>query len=228
MNARDGGLDLINARKQHRAYGMGLGIILLDDLQPGYPGDVRNASGYPFPIQYEIAAGVGAHALVYAKDKSPCREPILNAAHKLDVPVFMSSLLQVPLAQQIIGSNQTVGIMVWSVPDLTDAHLEAVGVRPGSNYVLYDMKESGHCPGLEQLLDTRALSYTQTETEMLQMATEFHQAHPNMGAMVLECSVVPPWARAVQRVVDIPVFSWGTILDYAYSVVAHRGYGGHV
>ena len=36
------------------------------------------------------------------------------------------------------------------------------------------------------------------------------------------------FARAIQREIDMPVFSWGTLLDYAYSVVVHRDYYGHV
>jgi hypothetical protein len=47
---RDVGINYIKARKNHRCYGMGLGIIILDDVYPGFPGDVRNASAYPFPI----------------------------------------------------------------------------------------------------------------------------------------------------------------------------------
>jgi len=65
------GLNHIKARKDHRCYGMGLGIIILDDVYPGFPGDVRNASAFPFPIQYEIAEGVDIVALVYKEDKSP-------------------------------------------------------------------------------------------------------------------------------------------------------------
>jgi hypothetical protein len=45
---------------------------------------------------------------------------------------------------------------------------------------------------------------------------------------MLECTGMQPFARAIQRAVDLPVFSWGTILDYAYGVVAHRDYYGHV
>ena len=55
---RDFGIREIRARKGHRCYGMGLGIIILDDVYPGFPGDVRNASAYPFPIQYEIVQGL--------------------------------------------------------------------------------------------------------------------------------------------------------------------------
>jgi hypothetical protein len=45
-------------------------------------------------------------------------------------------------------------------------------------------------------------------------------------ALVLECTGFPPFARALQREIDMPVFqSWGTLLDYAYSIVAvHRDY----
>ncbi len=34
----------------------------------------------------------------------------------------------------------------------------------------------------------------------------------------------PPFTRALQRKIDIPLFSWGTLLEYAYSVVVHRDY----
>ena len=81
---RDMGINHIRARRDHSCYGMGLGIIILDDVYPGFPGDVRNASAYPFPIQYEIVEGVDLNALVWAEDKSPCLEPIRRAAKKLE------------------------------------------------------------------------------------------------------------------------------------------------
>ena len=72
---RDLGINHIKTRKNHTCYGMGLGIIVLDDAYPGFPGDVRNASAFPYPIQYEIAEGVDNYTLVWEEDKSPCREP---------------------------------------------------------------------------------------------------------------------------------------------------------
>ena len=49
---RDYGISTIKARSNHSCYGMGLGIMILDEVYPGFPGDVRNASAFPFPIQY--------------------------------------------------------------------------------------------------------------------------------------------------------------------------------
>jgi len=111
---------------------MGLGIIILDEVYPGFPSDVRNASAYPFPIHYEIVEDVDIPRLVFEEDKSPCLEPIQRAAKKLekmgcraiaaecgyfayfqkeiagcvDIPVFMSSLLQAPWVQQLIGPQR--------------------------------------------------------------------------------------------------------------------------
>ena len=72
---RDPAIRRIRARKGHRCYGMGLGVIILDDVYPGFPGDVRNASAYPFPIQYEVATDVDIAQLVLAEDKTPCLPP---------------------------------------------------------------------------------------------------------------------------------------------------------
>lgn len=247
----------IRVRRGRRCSGMGLGIILLDEEFPGFPGDMRNPSAYPFPIQYEVAEGVTSQALIFEKDKSPCLDAILRAAHRLqnmgcraiagecgyfayfqkqvagavDVPVFMSSLLQVPWAQQLIGPNKTVGVLVAFEQFFTQAHFEAVDLRAGSNFVVSGAIESGPCPELlkmcgHQDIDQRGASYAQMELEFVRAAGRFREAHSNMGAMVLECSAMPPFARAIQAAIDLPVFSWGTLLDYAYSVVAHRDFRG--
>jgi hypothetical protein len=260
LQNRDMGINYIKARQDHRCYGMGLGIIILDDVYPGFPGDVRNASAYPFPIQYEIAEGVDIQALVWQEDKSPCLEPVQRAAKQLEkmgcraiaaecgyfayfqkaiagyvnVPVYMSSLLQVPLAQQLIGPDRVVGILVARKQLMTQPHLEAVGIQPGSNYVIAGAEDDGRCLEFENLWnaltrpDPPEAYYDKAEKDFVEVAVDFYQAYPNMGAMMLECTGMQPFARAIQRRIDIPIFTWGTLLDYAYSVAVHRDYYGHV
>ncbi len=258
--AHDRGIRRIQARSERRCYGMGLGVMILDDVYPGFPGDVRNASAYPFPIQYEIASGVDIYRLVVEEDKSACLEPILRAARHLErmgcraivaecgyfayfqrevaaavkIPVFMSSLLQAPLAQQVIGPDRVVGILMAEVAYLRDRHLEAVGIRPGTNIVVAGAMDDGRCVEFNHLWttglrsDPPAADYERAEHEFLGVAVDFFRHHRNMGAMVLECTGFQPFARALQREIDIPLFSYGTLLDYAYSVVVHRDYYGHV
>ena len=256
----DPGIHKIVARRDRRAYGMGLGVILLDDVYPGFPGDVRNPSGYPFPIQYEVIEGVDIHKLVVEPDKSGCLQPLLKAARRLErmgcraiaaecgyfsyfqrevaaavnVPVFLSSLIQVPLAQAAVGPLRVVGILMANAGYLTERHLTAVGIRPGSNYVIGGAMDDGRCEEFDHLwtegrrTDPPAADYEKAEAEFVRAGSEFYRQHPNMGAMLLECTGMPPFARALQRQIDIPLFSWGTLLDYAYSVAVHRDYYGHV
>jgi hypothetical protein len=259
-SGRDRDIRLIRARKDHRCYGMGLGVILLDDVYPGFPGDVRNASAYPFPIQYEVAYNVDVHRLVHKEDKSPCLEPILRAARNLvkmgcraivaecgyfayfqrevaagvEIPVFMSSMLQAPFAQQLIGPKRVVGILAAEAKYLTDRHLAAVGIQTGTNYVVGGAMDDGRCVEFNHLwteglrTDPPSALYEKAEQEFLEVAIEFYQQHTNMGALVLECTGFPPFARALQREIEIPIFSYGTLLDYAYAVVVHRDFHGHV
>jgi hypothetical protein len=204
--------------------------------------------------------GVDIQALVWAEDKSPCLEPIKKAARRLehigvraiaaecgyfayfqkdiagfvDVPVFMSSLLQVPFAQQLIGPNKVVGIMAARKEFMTDAHLEAVGIQIGSNYVLAGAEDEYSNPQFGNLWNAHerpavpTANYEEAEKDFVAACLDFYRRTPNMGAMLLECTGMQPFARAVQREIDIPIFSWGTLLDYAYSVVVHRDYYGHV
>jgi len=55
----------------------------LDETYPGFPGDVRNPSAYPYPIQYEVAQGLDIQKLVRGKDKDQYLDTILTAAFKL-------------------------------------------------------------------------------------------------------------------------------------------------
>lgn len=250
----------IVARPDRRASGMGVGVILVDDVYPAFPGDVRNASGYPFPLQYDVAEGVDILGLVRAEDKSHLLEPIVASARRLerlgcraivgecgyfswfqeelaaavDIPVFASSLLQIPMAQLVVGPRQVVGVLVATSEFLRDRHLTSVGVTLGSNYVVGSAMDGGRIPDFQSLwnADVRpelpTADYDSAERDLVAVAREFAAAHPDMGALVLECTGFPPFAAAVQREIGMPVFSWSTLLEFAYSAVVHREFTGHV
>ena len=257
---RDLGINRIVPRGSQVCYGMGIGIMLLDDVYPGFPGDVRNASAYPYPIQYEVVEGVDIASLVWADDKSACREPIVRAARRLErmgcraiaaecgyfstfqqdvvrhvsVPVFMSSLLQVPWIQQVIAPDRMVGILCAQRRFLTDAHLLSAGIDPSSNIAIGGALDEYHCREFDKLWDPEKrparpeACYDEAENGLVRSATDFVGANPGVSALLLECTGFQPFARAIQRVLDMPVFSWGTLLDYAYSVTVHRDFYGHV
>jgi hypothetical protein len=253
---------LINTIKGKNTHcsGMGLGIILLDETYPGFPGDVRNPSAFPYPIQYQVAEGLDIDKLIHDTNRNAFFDAVLKAAKNLEkmgcrailaecgyfacfqkqmaasikLPVFMSSLLQVPWAQSVIAPHEVVGLLMSSKEDLRDDHLTNVGIHPGSNYVVGNAMDGGLCPEFDNLWteglrpDPPAADYDLAEKAFVEQGVLFFNEHPNMGAMVLECTGFPPFAETLQQKIDIPIFSWGTLMDFAYSVSVHRSYYGHV
>lgn len=257
---RDQSIDLIRARKGHACYGMGLGIMILDEVYPGFPGDVRNASAYPFPIQYDLVEAIDIQKLVWEADKTQCRQPIIDAAKRLekmgckaitaecgyfayfqedvatavDIPVFMSSLLQVPLIQTSMAKDKSVAILCGMGQFLTKEIITSAGIDPESNYFIVGAQDDYNCTEFDNLWNANvreelpAASYENTEKQIVSMCIDIKEKHPELGAIMLECTGFQAFARAIQRAVDLPVYSWGTLLDYMYSVVNHRDYYGHV
>lgn len=239
---------------------MGLGVILLDDVYPAFPGDVRNPSDFAFPIQYDVAEGVDIFQLVRSDDKAHLLEPILRSARRLEkmgcraiaaecgyfawfqreiagavsVPVFASSLLQVPLAQAVVGSGRRVGVLMASKKFARERHFRAVGLVDTAGLIIHGAMDGGRIPQFHSLwnadvrLELPGADYDTAEREFVEVGVEFARAHPDMGAMVLECTGFPPFARALQQEIDIPLFSWSTLLEFAWSVSVHRGFAGHV
>jgi hypothetical protein len=260
-----GGGTRIVARRDRRAYGMGLGVILLDDVYPGFPGDVRNASSWPYPLQYDVAEGVDIFRLVDPDhpDRDSCFEAILASARRLErlgcraiaaecgffcyfqrriadalsVPVFMSSLLQVPWARQTLGQARSVAILTGFPQSLTPRHLDAVGIVADERTKLFSTYElcGSDAPEFKKLWSTRGLrtdppsaDFELAREQIVRAARAIVADNPDVGALVLECTGYPPFAAAIQAAIDLPVFSWGTLLDYAYSIAVHRAYRGHV
>ncbi|MBN2285156.1 MAG: aspartate/glutamate racemase family protein [Tissierellales bacterium] len=257
---RDMGINHIKTRPMGICSGMGLGIMVMDQFYPGFPGDVRNASAYPFPVQFEAIEGLEIDPLLYGEDKDQFIPIILKAAKRLerigcraiaaecgyfayyqkivademDIPVFMSSLLQVPLIQRTISSKKKVGIVCANKNELSNTHLQNVGVSINSNYFVEGIHDFVECVQFKNLWGSPThpilgeAYFDLAEREIVQMALSMKERHPEMGALMLECTGWQPFARTIQKAIDLPVYSWGTLLDYAYSVVVHRDYYGHV
>ena len=108
------------------------------------------------------------------------------AAH-VAVPAFMTSLLQVPLAQQVIGPRKQVGILCAFKRFLTDAHLEGAGIDPDGDIVVGGALDEYYCREFESLWDAGKrparpeAHYAKAEEELVRSAVDFVAANPRVG-----------------------------------------------
>ena len=62
--------------------------------------------------------------------------------------------------------------------------------------------------------------------EVVGLAKSMVNEHPDMGAILLECSLLPPYAGAVQQATNLPVFDFITLIDFLQAGTQQRSYHG--
>lgn len=242
---------MIYKTEKVRPFGQGIGILLLDCLAPHIPGDVANATSYSYPVRYELVEGF-TFSKLENKEKDAFA-PLLEAAKKLqasgvkaitadcgffalfqkemadalDIPVFMSSLLQVPFISQIIGADNKVGIISAVGATLDDsAFLSAVGIER-SSVVIRGLENKPYFHDFA-ILETGILDTEKIQGEVVETALEMVAQNPKIKAILLECSMMSSYSNAVQEATGLPVFDYITMIDYVYSCVVKKKFNGNM
>lgn len=240
------------ARRGQVGYGFSIGILMLDCNIPFVPGDVGNASTYDFPVQFMLVPGATGEAVVGRQD--PALTPrFVEAAQELvrqgvraitgdcaymgayqkavaesvDVPVFLSSLMQVPLVTSMLAEHQKLAILVANGQTVSDRLLEPVGIGPDilERCVFRGLEDKEHFRSV-CLLEEGVIDVARMEVEMVQTALEVLEEHPDVRAFLLECSDMPPYSAAIQRATGLPVFDWIGFINYVHHAVVRRPYDG--
>lgn len=236
------------ARKYQYIAGHAIGIVHLEVHYPLLPGNVVNACTYPFPVRYKALPG-GSQERIHHADPTiidtiieTCRElegegvrAIAGACgylgnfqrevrEALEVPVFLSSLLQVPMIHRSLKSRQRIGILCADGPSFTQSLLQSCGVTTDIPIVVKGLENE---PEFSKITYSKGdFDYDRIEEEVVQAALSLKEEHADLGAILLECSDMPPFAHAVQRVVHLPVFDFISMINWVHHAVAQMPYTG--
>lgn len=146
---------------------------------------------------------------------------------EVKIPVFSSPLLLVPLISRMIGRRrQKVGILTASKKRLTREFLEPVGVDDSIPYAVEGLEASTEfyacfMGGTRTTLDVDLLG-----AQVVDIASGFVRENPDIGALLLECSDLPPFAADIQEATGKPVFDFITFVNAVYQAVVQRRYTG--
>jgi hypothetical protein len=135
------------------------------------------------------------------------------------VPVFTSSLLLVPLVHRMLPPGRRVGLMTVNAASLGPEHLAGAGIPPDLPLAVAGME--GEKEFTRVLLgDELELDVDLAREEHVRVARRLLAAHPDLGAIVLECTNMPPYTADIQRATGLPVFDITTLVRMAHDALA--------
>jgi len=242
---------IYHAQKGQFSSGEAIGILLLDAFLPLPPGDVANATTYSFPVHYKVVKAASIERLIYRKDPSLLK-PFIDAgwelvregvkaltsdcgfmilfqdelADEFPVPVFMSSLLQIPFIRRTLRRDEKVGIIAADSRNLTPRHLRIAGVDEPMAVKVVGMEDQ---PNFHSAIlgEKGVLDFGKVEAEVVGKAEEL-LGDGKVKAILLECSNLPPYAAAVQEAVRLPVYDFNTMINHVFSSLVRHRYQGFV
>jgi hypothetical protein len=228
-------------------YGASVGILMLETRFPRIPGDMGNAETWPFPVLYKVVPGASPRRVVCEKAEG-LLDGFLAAAAELvrlgadgitttcgflslyqkeiaanvGVPVATSSLMQIPFIERVLPPGNRVGILTVSAANLTAEHLSAAGADPATPVVGTD---GGSEFSRVMINDEERLDVAAAERDILAAGDRLVASHDGIGAVLLECTNMVPYARALSQRLRLPVFSIYTFVTWFQSGLIPREFG---
>ena len=224
-----------------------IGVICMDTSFTKIPGHIRNTSTFGFPVIYQVVTGATAQRVVRRQADQALLKPFIRAAQDLqargaaaitsacgflvvfqqdlaaavDVPLYASSLIQLPMVHRMIRPDQKVGLLVADKQALTRRHLAAIG---GQSVPVCVAGMAGQPEFREVMLEARRddLDPGRLESEVLSEAGQLARRNPDMGALVIECTDLAPFAHAIQARLGVPVFDIVTLTRMVHHTLTRR------
>ena len=228
-------------------YGARVGILMLETRFPRIPGDMGNAETWPFPVLYKVVPGASPRRVVCEKAEGLLDEFLAAAAElvrlgadgvtttcgflslyqreiaaHVGVPVATSSLIQVPFIERVLPPGKRVGVLTVSAANLTEEHLRAAGADPETPVVGTD---GGSEFSRVMINDEERLDVAAAERDILAAGDRLVASHDGIGAVLLECTNMVPYARALSQRLRLPVFSIYTFVTWFHSGLIPREFG---
>ena len=231
-------------------YGQDIGILMLDTVFPRIVGDIGNARTFDFPVKYRVVKNVFTDKKIPKNADDVLLDAFIKAAKDLEsegckaittscgflagfqqqlasavnIPVFTSILMMVPIINTMIGNHKSIGIFTeqkellnedlflktgWSSKDIS---VEISGLPENSEFnqlVIYD-KAEGDFDGIRKSIED--------------MAKQHMKMYPDTGAIVLECQNFAPFGQLIQDICQVPVFGMNQLIAYVEQCVNYRTY----
>ena len=109
---------------------------------------------------------------------------------------------------------------------MTQRHLSSVGADSIPHVIYGTEKEEEFSRAI--LDDEIEMDVKKSKEEIVRVAIRMVTEHPEIGAFVLECTNMPPYAASIQKEIGLPIFDIYTLVMLMYNAVVKRDFSGYM
>ena len=129
------------------------------------------------------------------------------------MPVATSPLLQVPWLAPLLPPSRRVGVVTIDADALGADVLTAAGAPADTPVV--GLPRDGEL-ATTVFEDRETLDAARAQAEVVEAGYALQRRFPQVGAIVLECTNLPPYRRALAEATGLPVFDSTTLLEWLW------------
>ncbi len=231
-------------------------LMLDNRQYPKLPGDVGNASSYDFPVRIRVVPDLNNNPFPPIRGEdgelTPEVQKVVDAvkdmeaegvraialccgffsliqdvvAEAVDIPLFASPLMMIPSVLTMLGKHKSVLVLTASKKYLSQEFLEAVGVTSEMPVAVTGMDNSKeynatHMGGTSIEMDVEKL-----RDDVVDAVQEVVKDDASIGAVLIECTNLPPFSADIQQATGLPVFDQVAYIDVLYRAVVPKRYQG--
>lgn len=241
---------VFRSRPGQIANGYPVGMLCAEWNVPFVPGDLNHAATFRFPMRYHKVEGlIGADIL--RGDAEKYTDLVVTAAQRLEaegvraitancgfmavfqgavasavgVPVFLSSLLQLNMLSVMVGADRKIGVVTANSEAMTPALLNSVGFIETDRIAVQGLESFEHFNEVI-LQEIGEMNLHRFAAEVVKGTKQLQRRVPTLGAILLECSDLPAYSKAIREATGLPVFDWASFIDYVQRALEPRAYLG--
>jgi hypothetical protein len=216
-----------------------IGILILDTKFPRLLGDIGHTKTWDFPVHMRVVRGASASQVV-EHDPRLLLPEFIKAGHQLisqgcsglttscgflglmqtelkdalGVPFASSPLMQLPMIEAMLPAGQEAGVLTISEENLTPEHLAACGAR--TDTAIAGLPRNGVFA--EMIFnDKNDIDIEACRNEICCSAARLVGSGSTIGAIVLECTNLAPYAHDIFKATGKPVYSIVSFLNWFQS-----------
>jgi len=226
--------------------GFKIGILILETQHILLPGNVQNATTFPFPVIYEPVEGLSFPQL--ACGDMVADELIEKAVSKLEekgvsvivgacgsfaqwqtritqyasVPVYSSIMSQVPFVLAGLPVNQKLAVVFATKSAFNQRVLDECHITDSDRLLILGAEDVSSFNDFFEIGSEEICH--RFEQQLLEYLVKQREQYPEIGAWLLQCSELPVYAAKLQQLTGLPVFDQSLLIEHLYQVVNRKSY----